>query len=149
MKKLLLVAFFVPFVCLLAWVGFLYYQTEAGQEVKVAVRGYDPRDLLSGHYIRFEIDWDKTDCAQFQGGVCPRNEFCKQGRWGRECRFYVPEKYARQLDRLFWRRNDSDLVFEVVYSYIPHTSAIAKKMLINGQDWREFIETPEARKYSY
>lgn len=139
-NKLLAMVLAIPFICLLGWVGILSYQCVSGQEIKVSVMGYDPRDLLSGHYIQYQIDWDKTDCGQFEGAKCPIDEFCRQARWGRQCRFYVPEKNARQLNRLFAGRNDTDMVFEVMYSYSKGKEPIAKQLLINGQDWRDFIK---------
>lgn len=138
-KKILAVIFIIPFISLIFWTMWLYTQQVTGTEIKVAVMGYDPRDLLSGHYIRYSIDWNRTDCTQFPNGVCPEDEFCKQARWGRECRFYIPEKNARELDRLFLKRNTTDMVFEVVYSYHKGRAALAKQLLINGKDWREML----------
>lgn len=139
-KKILALIFVIPFIALFAWTMWLYTQQATGKEVKVAVTGYDPRDLLSGHYIQYTIDWDRTDCGQFSDGICPKNEFCKEARWGRQCRFYIPEKNARELDRLFRRRNTTDMIFEVVYSYHKGSEPLAKQLLINGKDWRESIE---------
>jgi len=139
-KKILAVIFIIPFISLIFWTMWLYSQQVTGTEIKVAVMGYDPRDLLSGHYIRYSIDWNRTDCTQFPNGVCPEDEFCKDARWGRECRFYIPEKNARELDRLFLKRNTTDMVFEVVYSYHKGQEPLAKQLLINGKDWRESLE---------
>ncbi len=138
-KKFLALLFFIPFAALAVWAMWLYVQQATGQEIRVAVTGYDPRDLLSGHYIQYTIDWEKTDCTQFADGKCPKEEFCKEHHWGRQCRFYVPEKNAQELDRLFWRRNDTDMVFEVVYSYHKGSEPLAKQLLINGKDWRESL----------
>ena len=48
-KKILAFIFVIPFAALLTWTMWLYTQQATGKEVKVAVTGYDPRDLLSGH----------------------------------------------------------------------------------------------------
>ena len=32
-----------------------------GTEWDVPIRGYDPRDLLQGHYVQFQYDWPGTD----------------------------------------------------------------------------------------
>jgi len=142
-KLFLLAAFAVPLVCLMAWTAMLYTQRNNGVDIKVAVTGYDPRDLLSGHYIAYTIDWEKTDCSQFPDGVCHADAFCKEMSWqrwnsGRQCRFYIPEQYARSLDTLFRNRNSEDMVFEVIYSYNKGRKAIAKQLLINGKDWHDF-----------
>jgi len=135
-KYFWLIAFFIPLICLMVWTVSLHIQRQSGQEVRVQITGYDPRDLLSGHYIQYQIDWEKTDCSQFEGQVCPDTKyFCKKARWGRQCRFYIPEKHAERLDKLFRGRNSNQDVFEIVYSYQPGRNAMAKQLLINGQDW--------------
>ena len=48
-------------------------------EVTVRIAGYDPRDLLSGHYIAYTIDWENTDCGQFENGICPKEAFYESG----------------------------------------------------------------------
>lgn len=137
--KILAICFAIPFVCLVIWTIALSWQRNNGQEVKVAVMGYDPRDLLSGHYIQYQIDWTRTDCSQFEANRCPEKDFCKEARWGRQCRFYIPENKARDLDKLFRQRNDTDMKFEILYSYQPGQKAVAKQLLINGQDWRQAL----------
>ena len=143
-KTYTLIAFlFMPLVCLGVWIGVLSFQRSTFSEVKVVIKGYDPRDLLSGRYIAYQIDWDKTDCTQFENHVCPKNEFCKEARWGRQCRFYVPESDAFWLDRFFGTRFENDIVFEVVYAYQKGAKPIAKQLLIDGKpwrDWRNFVE---------
>ncbi|WP_428075206.1 GDYXXLXY domain-containing protein [Candidatus Avelusimicrobium luingense] len=139
-KRLLLAVFFLPLICLIGWTIFLTVSRNQGTEVKVAVRGYDPRDLLSGHYIAYQIDWAKTDCDQFPDSICPKEKFCHQARWGRQCRFYIPEQYAKELDDLFRKRNSTDTVFEIIYSYRPGHKPLAKEMLINGRAWKAAIK---------
>lgn len=143
-RKVLAAALVVPFVALMGWLLLLTHQRETGAEVTVAVEGYDPRDLLSGHYIQYEIHWGRTNCAQFDKGICPQDDFCNgEALWGyqprtRSCRFYVPEQNAGTLDRLL-ALNDAQASFEVVYSYHPGKKPLAKKLLINGQDWKEYL----------
>jgi uncharacterized membrane-anchored protein len=37
------------------WIAQNEYKARVGDEVLLPVRGYDPRDLLSGHYVRFRL----------------------------------------------------------------------------------------------
>ena len=140
-KNIFAIILIVPLICLMCWTGTLFARRQSGQEIKVAIQGYDPRDLLSGHYIQYQIDWNKTDCGQFSDGICPENEFCIDARWGRQCRFYVPEKYAAELDKLFrqFRFGEIETTFEVIYSYTKGKTPIAKQLLIDGRDWRETV----------
>lgn len=139
-KPLLVIALFLPLACLIGWTLFLTVSRNQGTDVKVAVTGYDPRDLLSGHYIAYQIDWERTDCRQFAGNICPKEQFCREARWGRQCRFYIPEQYAKELDELFRKRNSTDNIFEVVYSYRPGRKPMAKEMLVNGRSWKAAIK---------
>ena len=138
-NKILAVCFALPFCILVGWTLLLSWQQQHGQEITVAVTGYDPRDLLSGHYIQYQIDWDHTDCSQFATHMCAPQDFCQEKRWGRQCRFYIPERHARALDNLFRQRNNEDMKFEIVYSYTPGRQAMAKRLLINGRDWWESL----------
>lgn len=142
-NKIWIALFWLPLIALAIWALSLAQQRASGYDVKVAVEGYDPRDLLSGHYIQYQINWEKTDCSQFTDSVCPKEDFCIDARWGRQCRFYVPENAAPQLDKLFQEfrsGNKNNLNFEVLYSYKKGRQAIAKQLLINGKDWHEFYE---------
>lgn len=141
-KKLLLILLFCPMIFLAVWIFSVDMQSKNGVDIKVSITGYDPRDILSGHYILYQIDWEKTDCSQFADNVCHEETFCQGRKWTsrRICRFYIPESYAERLDDLFRHRNDDSLNFEVVYSYNPIRKAIAKQLLINGQDWKEMMK---------
>ena len=135
MRKNVLAAILgAPVVALLFWVICLALSQIGAKEVKVVIMGYDPRDLLAGRYLAYQIDWDKTDCKQFKNNVCPKEEFCTEAKWGRECRFYLSEARASVLDRLFAKRKESD-VFEVIYAYKKGRMPVAKTLLINGKDW--------------
>lgn len=140
----------LPILFLGMWGVSLKIQMNSGLEVRLPIRGYDPRDLLSGHYIQYQIDWENADCRQFENGICPKDEFCVKSLWGgKQCRFYIPEEHARALDNLFRVRNTDgvvvdvrntdDMVFEVMYSYKKGFKPMAKELLINGKDWREAI----------
>ena len=50
-----------------------------GTEWEVPIEGYDPRDLLRGHYVEFSYDWPGLEMDQFMGpqqlcieGAAPR-----------------------------------------------------------------------------
>lgn len=49
----------------LAGLGAVWWQTELdshrGTEWDIPVQGYDPRDLLRGHYVQFQYDWPGPD----------------------------------------------------------------------------------------
>lgn len=145
--KIIFIAMPIIFLALLAaTLAFLHNNLP---EVTVRIAGYDPRDLLSGHYIAYTIDWQNTDCTQFENNQCPKNHFYQHGingLWGNNHRFYIPEKNARQLDNMFRQQNQNNDVFEVVYGYRKGFRPIAKKLLINGKDWRQAISEIPAKQ---
>ncbi len=121
---------FLPVLFFAAWLGFIHYEISSGEPVKMSIKGYDPRDLLSGHYIRFQIDWDKTDCGQFAKGECPIGLFRKYHKeYGR---FYVPEKYALALEKEIGNVENKA---EMVYSYREGKPPYIINLLVNGKSW--------------
>jgi len=143
MKKNMHLIFTVfPVVCLGILTLYLAILRTCLPEVTVKIEGYDPRDLLSGHYIAYTIDWDKTDCKQFPQQICPKEDFfniAKQTFWRNSFRFYIPEQYAQELDDTLRNNSEKNNVFEIVYSYAPGLLPLAKRLLINGKDWREYL----------
>lgn len=63
----------LPVLALAALVGQQEYLLAHAQILNVPLRGYDPRDLLQGHYIAGQFDWDwesePTD-ARADGAAC-------------------------------------------------------------------------------
>lgn len=132
MNKKLIILLATPIAILLCISICLAIYAALGHEVKVAIRGYDPRDLLSGHYISYTIDWDKTDCTQFPDNLCPKTKFCHNDN----CKFYIPESDSEQLDHLL---NTSGKDFHIVYRYKFNQTPIAIQLLINNQPWQTFL----------
>ena len=149
MQKLKIIAALTfPILVLVLWVIFLTVKSMMLPEVTVRIGGYDPRDLLSGHYIAYTIDWAKTDCSQFEDKICPEKEFksyATKAFWGRQFRFYIPEQYAHELDTMF-RNGSGNHVFEVVYKYAPGVKPLAKDLLIDGKPWQEVIKGNKKEK---
>lgn len=141
-NKLLLFILLIPVICLFVWNCFLWYDKDSGTEIIVQITGYDPRDLLSGHYIRYRIDWDKTDLQQFENKPCTKQDFVDSLN-KTSYRFYVSETHAKYLDKLLmesWDAKEKDKKkVEVVYSYKKGKHPIAKKLLVDGQPYQKII----------
>ena len=119
-----------PFLGIALWLCYFFVFIEHSTEVRLPITGYDPRNLLSGHYIAYRIDWDKADCSQADwNGTCPRSEFKTSYR------FYVPEETALDIERAI---NRSDISTEIIFSYQKGKSAVARELLINGQSFRTY-----------
>lgn len=84
------IAVLVPFITLLLWVVTLERNISGGIPIRVGVEGYDPRDLLSGHYIRFKLSLDDiTPCQNVNHGES-------------SCLCYGYEKDNRELAIPIW-----------------------------------------------
>jgi hypothetical protein len=72
MAAAVVVALALPIVALAALIGEQELRFSHAQQVNVPVRGYDPRDLLRGHYItgQFDWDWETTPQNAAAGGLC-------------------------------------------------------------------------------
>ncbi|RYZ71778.1 MAG: hypothetical protein EOP09_04125 [Proteobacteria bacterium] len=53
-----------PIIALLIWTLTIAFTYSSGESYRVKIVGYDPVDLLSGHYLRFRYDFGQTPiCA--------------------------------------------------------------------------------------
>ena len=68
-KKFIGIILGLPILFLGIWGVILSFQINSGIEVRLPIMGYDPRDLLSGHYILYQIDWESADCKQFENAI--------------------------------------------------------------------------------
>ncbi len=152
-KKALVTALIIPIVVLMLLTVHKKYQLTLGKEVQLRITGYDPRDLLAGHYLTYTVEYDvKNICANVKGkapgyiclepkrfhlkkpaacklfikGICNRNRF----EGGIE-RFYVPESEAKRLDKDV--RSDKG---SIVVMVTPNGKAQIKELLIEGKSWR-------------
>lgn len=51
-------------VLLGAWCVWEDRLSKQGEEVEIAIRGYDPRDLLAGHFVTYQLDFGETSVCQ-------------------------------------------------------------------------------------
>ena len=121
-------ALFFPLVTLLIWILHLQYYILYGNSVTVAVTGYDPRDLLSGHYLSLTPDWDNTDCTQFEENKCPKTDF--EPRY----RFYISEEIAPSLEKFI---NQLRPNMSLEFSYQDHHPAM-RKLFIENMPWQNW-----------
>ena len=57
---------FVPVLVLLGWTLSVQAMISGGTKLELPVRGYDPRDILAGHYLSVEVDYGAfpSDCKK-------------------------------------------------------------------------------------
>ncbi len=92
--------------------------------------GYDPRDLIAGHYLNLQPDWNLTDCSQFNRKRCPVELF------NYTYRYYLPEEDIQEIDLLL---TQDDLKTEVVFVYKEGAKPRVEELLIEEKPWREWL----------
>ena len=129
-EKYIVYLLLVPFVGVALWLSYFLVFMQHSTEIKLPITGYDPRNLLSGHYVAYQIDWNKADCTQADWqGVCPRSTFKTSYR------FYVPEDTAAAIERAI---NRPEVRTEIIFSYQKGKAAVARDLLIDGQSFRNY-----------
>jgi uncharacterized membrane-anchored protein len=142
-----------PIVILLALTAYKRHILLSGQEVILPISGYDPRDLISGHYLRYRVEYgipdicygEKNDsqsvfiCLEkkissiIQPGNCKIviHGFCENSQFyaGIE-KFYIPESQAKSLEELIRSKKAS-----IVISVTTDGTAQVKDLLIDGKSW--------------
>lgn len=68
-RLLTLAALIMPTLLLAGWAGYLAVARGSQPTLRIAIAGFDPRDLVRGHYLQFRLDLpnlDSLDCACLQ-----------------------------------------------------------------------------------
>lgn len=158
----LLLALVLPILSLAVLTSYRYYLQIVGEKFEVAIVGFDPRDLLSGHYLTYRVDFgvsgkcDKSDGANNEAYLCvkPVTKIFKYSDNMENCqlfitgqctnnkefyvadinRFYIPEEYARELDQLVRSKKGS-----LILSVKNNGSVTIVDLLIDGKAWREAV----------
>lgn len=157
-------AVLIPILALVAMTVDKHQRRQQGHEVILPIEGFDPRDLLAGHYLIYQIDYGVKNLCEFDfddqenngnGYVrlnpptfdhwkpAPGELFiqgkCENGRFvaGIE-RFYIPQEHAKVLDKVV--RNSQG---KVVVSVFHDGRALVQDLLINDRSWKTFVkDTP-------
>lgn len=131
-----------------------------GVELRVPIRGFDPRDLLRGHYLMFQFDWtvqgacaEGEECcycldargpgargAQVQQAACMDLKECPARMDAAELdalrRFYVPEEVGTRLEDLVRHKRAV-----AVLAVTPQGGVVLKQLEVDGKPWREVLES--------
>ncbi len=157
----LIAALLFPIVVLAANAWMNQQQRDSGKEMTFPIQGFDPRDMLSGHYLVFEIDYSidagngcpasdivATLCLQPEKRVYPSDELppkcslylqghCNnQGQFsaGLE-RFYIPQEIASALEEKI-----RDGKAEVILSIDNNGHTVIRDLLIEKQSWKKMLQ---------
>jgi len=162
-KARTLIALLIPFLALAALTGLKHYRVTSGTQYTLPIVGFDPRDLLSGHYLIYRINYGMTGvCKSYkkfyssrsrEAVICLKPRFfnygsspnrscqhhikglCKRRRFeaGIE-KYYIPQEHAIKLDKVVRDKKGS-----VIISVTGSGKASLVDLLIENQSWKDFI----------
>ncbi len=167
-KKLLLIVM-IPFILLCLLIARAEYHLSIGSQWDFAITGYDPRDLLRGHYLRFRLayDWQepRKQCAGDKGCVYCLTDIGNQApqvqivdaRLAKQCdgfmqydylqepfnRFYIAETQARLAEDLLRQARIDNTAYLRLSINKKGTPRIVD-LLIDGRPLEQLLkEAPE------
>ncbi|MFZ4715624.1 MAG: GDYXXLXY domain-containing protein [Bacteriovoracaceae bacterium] len=134
-KKIMLIAVLIPVLSLMGLTLYKKSIIEFGTEIVLPISGYDPRDLLSGHYLVYQVDYgvnsicpqDSNNSVTNEAWICletksfsySKPSFCSKKIKG-TCRgiifqagierFYIPEEKSKELDAKIREKKASIIV---------------------------------------
>lgn len=164
-NKNLLMIVMVPFILLCLLIARAEYRLITGVQWDIAITGYDPRDLLRGHYLRFRLAYDwkepKEQCVSDKscsycltdvGAQAPKVQIIET-HLAKQCdgfmqyddlktplnRFYIPETQARYAEDLL-RQARIDKTAYLRLSVNKKGVPQIVDLLINGQPLGELLK---------
>lgn len=111
-KLMKIIVLVLPILAMGLLIGLHSQNQETGKEWRIPVTGYDPRDLLRGHYLTFRYDWNWQDensqscsgknCAlcleeaSFGDSYSPKVQMMSSRRAKSQCNSYIRGYSRRQ-----------------------------------------------------
>lgn len=157
----LVAALLFPIVVLAANTWMYQQQREAGETFTFPIEGFDPRDMLSGHYLFYKVNYGvaasngcptsdlaavlclrpekrvyssderPTSCEIYLQGECDASAVFTSGLE----RFYIPQEYASQLEVKIANKAGA-----IEVSIDKYGNAAILDLLIDGKTWKDTVQ---------
>ena len=125
-NKVLILSIIFPIICLITLIFYKQSIVSQGLVFELNIKGFDPIDVLSGHYVTYTVDYPENPCLDEQeyacvclklnesnpsnlGIDCEKKSYCDAILKG-ECknkifragieRYYIPENRAKEIDEI-------------------------------------------------
>lgn len=155
----LLIALALPIVALIAMIVRAEITSRHGRPWRIGVVGYDPRDLVRGHYLRYRLSfrWDEpgerctaaTCCYCLRGEpdseplvtkvACSETAGCDSSFPDTQMdhleKFFIPEDRGTALEHEL-RTRDAKLLVRVARD----GNVVIQDLLLDGRPWREVVK---------
>ncbi|HOO70195.1 MAG TPA: GDYXXLXY domain-containing protein [Spirochaetota bacterium] len=175
LNKKLAAALIIPLACLALLTVYKAIKIYTGKKVIVPITGFDPRDLLSGHYLTYRLDLDTDACNDYESDgdtayICltlnDRDEIEKSSSmtylsedWHEYCDVVIRGtctrgSFSAGIERFYIPEGESVFLDSAVQggrgslilSVDRNGKAAIKDLLINGRPWREAVQEEKRKK---
>ncbi len=174
LNKKLAAALAVPIIFLALLCAYKAFKVMAGKKIIVPITGFDPRDILSGHYLTYRLkldagdacqgtDWDRDNislCLALDGGGTvigsvpmyhDDDENLCDALLSGKC---SGGSFVAGIERFYIPENESAALDRavrsgegsLVVSVDRKGKAAVKELLINGKPWREAVRHLNSRE---
>jgi uncharacterized membrane-anchored protein len=162
-KRNKIIALLIPIFIIVGSIGKSEYQLATGETWKFKISGYDPRDLLRGHYVMYQVefDWgegekdcaDKKDCclcltrkkdsldlAKVSKMSCSiaadRCDGLMREEYIQELRkYFIPEDKGKVLEKAIREKNG-----EILVTINDDGHPVVRDLLVDGITWLKAIK---------
>lgn len=167
-SKLLITSIVFPILALMLLTAYKHYKVNYGKEIIIPIRGFDPRNLLSGHYLIYQLDLNianysdedhnkkdvylgvnqlanykvrSTILHNYHAGLNSKYDIILKGSFKRN-------RFTSGIERFYIPEKYSrklDRVVrnrqgKIIVSVDSKGKAYIKDLLINNKSWREFVK---------
>ncbi|MFA6032996.1 MAG: GDYXXLXY domain-containing protein [Myxococcota bacterium] len=165
MNRKLIIAVAFPIVCLAALTAFKAVKVNSGRTIVLPISGFDPRNMLSGHYLTYQVEYggevcsgNDADsgrevllCVRLQDGKVsssrtnridePGCDAVLSGRCDFKLfnagivRYYIPEQHSKELDSIV-----RDHRAKILVAVDRNGKAMVKDLLIDDSPLGEHLK---------
>ncbi len=162
-KRKKIIALLIPILIILGAIGKSEYQLATGETWRFKISGYDPRDLLRGHYVMYQVefDWeegkkdcpDKKDCCVCLKRKKDSSELSKVSKMScsmavDRCDGFIKDKYLHQLRKYFIPEDQGKALEkairekdpEILVSIAGDGQPVVRDLLLDGKPWSKVIK---------
>ena len=152
----------IPIMGICLFLSHAHYQASTGLVYRVKIKGYDPRDLLHGHYLRYTFDF-ATESLAHKHIYLPKAKYCfihlqtsehrieimpysdklakcssviNYSKLSENYKYFIPEIYASDLEKKLRDRKIKATVDLIINQNNDFTVG---QLYLNDQPWEDAL----------
>lgn len=159
----------LPFIGIALFLAHTQYHVSTGSVYRVKIKGYDPRDLLHGRYLRYSFDLptrnpahkhiflskanycfiqlpnnlQRIDIMPYESSLDGCSSVVKHSKLKGSHKYFIPEKYAKDLENKLRDNQVSTSVDLIITKYQNFTVG---QLYLNDQPWEDLLIKSKSTK---